>query len=262
VSLLLIATAVIVLLISILFGSFLSMSIIGPITILNEATKDIAAGNLDLHVKITTRDELEELSDTFNAMTISLKRMRAVAEDANPLTRLPGNRLLQEEIESRLSRGMKIVVIHADLDNFKAFNDNYGLEKGDEAIKLTAEVIKEAIEEAGTRSDFLSHIGGDDFVLVAAPDKDTALAELTIRLFDERIRTLYSAGDLERGYIMAKGRDDQIKKYPIMTISMAGVSNQNRPLKSYAEVTNIATDVKKKAKSVMKSVYILDQRTT
>jgi len=48
-----------------------------------------------------------------------------------------------------------------------------------------------------------------------------------------------------------------------MTISLAGVTNATREITSYAQVTNIAAEVKKKAKAIVngKSKYVLDQRT-
>jgi hypothetical protein len=47
-----------------------------------------------------------------------------------------------------------------------------------------------------------------------------------------------------------------------MTISLAGVSNEQRPITSYAEVTNIAADLKKKAKAIEGSVFVIDKRIT
>lgn len=45
-------------------------------------------------------------------------------------------------------------VLYTDLDNFKAYNDKYGFMNGDEVIKYTAEVLKEAIQEHGKEATF------------------------------------------------------------------------------------------------------------
>jgi hypothetical protein len=45
-----------------------------------------------------------------------------------------------------------------------------------------------------------------------------------------------------------------------MTISLAGITNEHRSIQSYAEVTNIAAELKKKAKKIQKSCFVLDQR--
>ena len=240
---------------------FLSKVLITPITMLYHATTEIAKGDLDKRVSINTEDELEELAENFNFMTKELKKMKARAENANPLTKLPGNVVIQEETERRMSAGEKFVVIYCDLDNFKAFNDKYGVHKGDEAIGLTAQIFKESVKNVGGENDFVGHEGGDDFLLVTTPERADRIANYITAEFDKRVRSLYSQEDLDRGYIEAKARhSEEIMKFPIMTISLAGISNSHRPITTYAEITNIAAEVKKKAKSLAGSNFVMDKR--
>ena len=152
------------------------------------------------------------------------------------------------------------MVIYCDLDNFKAFNDKYGIAKGDDAIKLTAEVFKEASKAKGNPGDFIGHEGGDDFILLTTPEKAQAVADHITSEFDKRVRSLYSEEDLKQGFIIARARDGAIKQFPIMTISLAGVTNAHRDITSYGEVTNIAAEVKKKAKAIEGSVFVIDIR--
>ena len=244
-----------------ILAALLSKSLITPISLLYRTTSEIAKGNLNKRVYITTHDELEELADNFNHMTKELKKMKERAENANPLTKLPGNVVIQEEVERRIRLGEKFVVIYCDLDNFKAFNDKYGVHKGDDAIKLTADIFKEAVQNVGGTDDFIGHEGGDDFLLVTTPQRAEKIANYITQEFDQRIRSLYSQEDLQRGYIEAKARHtEEIMKFPIMTISLAGVTNIVRPINNYAEVTNIAAGLKKKAKKLPGSVFVLDKR--
>jgi len=155
---------------------------------------------------------------------------------------------------------MKFVVIYCDLDNFKAFNDKYGIAKGDEAIKLSADIFKETIKTLGNTDDFIGHEGGDDFILITTPDKAQAVADTIINEFDKRVRGIYIQEDLEQNCIIAHARDGSIKKFPIMGITLSGVSNEHRNITSYGEVTNIAAEVKKKGKSIGKSTFVMDQR--
>lgn len=239
-------------------------SILGPIRELNEATTDIASGNLSRQVEVETEDELGELADTFNDMAKSLVVMKSRAENANPLTKLPGNNMIHEEIEKRIKGKKKFVAVYSDLDNFKAFNDKYGIGDGDKAIKLTAQIMKEAIR-LGAPGDFLGHEGGDDFIILTTPEKADIVTNAVCTGFDKRVRELFSEEDRQRGFIISKDREGNVKQFPIMTISLAGVGNMNRELASYAEVTNICAEVKKKAKLMSKetgkSSFYLDQRT-
>lgn len=45
-----------------------------------------------------------------------------------------------------------------------------------------------------------------------------------------------------------------------MTISLAGVTNAHRTITSYGEVTNIAAEIKKWAKSIEGSIFVIDRR--
>ena len=246
---------------NIILATLLSRVLISPVKLLNQATKDIA--DLDKRVSIKTKDELEELANTFNYMTVELKKMKARAENVNPLTKLPGNIVIREKVEKRIKNGDKFVLIYCDLDNFKAFNDKYGIHAGDEAIMLTAEIFKEALAKAVRPDDFIGHEGGDDFLFLTTPEQVVQTGAYITKEFDKRIRSFYSKEDLERGYIEARARDsEEIKKFPVMTISLAGVSNIKQEINSYAQVTNIAADVKKAAKKTKGSKLLIDRRTT
>lgn len=253
-------TAIIIILANIVLGYVLSKTVIGPIKILNEVTKTIAKGDLSIRTNIRTNDELQELSETFDYMTEELIKMKERAENANPLTKLPGNIVIREEVEKRIKENQKFMVIYCDLDNFKAFNDKYGIATGDEAIKLTADILKEAIKMKGNPNDFIGHEGGDDFILLTTPDKAGGVTDYIISEFDKSVRNLYSQEDLNQGYIIEHARDDSIKKFPIMTISLAGVTNEHRAITNYVEVTNIAAEVKKKVKLTEHSVFVIDRR--
>jgi len=254
-------TIIIVIIANVILATLLSHTLISPVKILNEATKDIAMGNLDRKVSINTKDELEELADTFNYMTIELKKMKEKAENANPLTKLPGNIVIQEEVEKRMKNNEKFILIYSDLDNFKAFNDKYGVHAGDKIIMLNAEVLKEAIAKNGAKNDFIGHEGGDDFLLLTTPERAQQIADYIIKEFDKHVLKFYHKEDLELGYIESKARDsDEIVKFPIMTISLAGVSNLKREIVSYSQLTNIAAEVKKLAKEHKGSIFIMDRR--
>ena len=164
-------------------------------------------------------------------------------------------------MEKRIQANEKFVVVYADLDNFKAFNDKYGIHAGDKAIQMTSQIFQESIKAKGDAGDFIGHEGGDDFVIVTVPEKDDAITSQIIKDFDEKIRSLYTEEDLKAGCIVAKGRDGVVKKFPIMTISLSGVTNSHRKIDGYAEVTNIMAEVKKKTKAIEKSCYHLDKRT-
>lgn len=182
--------------------------------------------------------------------------------DANPLTRLPGNVSVQRELESRLARQAELpfAVCYADLDSFKAFNDYYGFERGDEAIRETARVLLEAVHAVGNADDFIGHIGGDDFLLVTTPDRADGLCEAIIEGFDRMAPRLYQEADRQRGSIRAKDRQGQARDYAFLTISIGVVLSQSQQLSHVAEIAERGAELKSYAKTFDRSIYVKERR--
>ncbi len=180
---------------------------------------------------------------------------------ANPLTGLQGNNEIQAEVTLRIARKKQFAVLYLDMDNFKAYNDVYGFAMGDTAITMTADIISDNVRQYGCDDDFIGHIGGDDFVIVTMPKYAHEIGNGIIKNFDKKVKTLYREGDRKKGYIETRDRQGNKIKYPIMSLSVAIVSNEKKQLKSVLEVSELAAELKKKAKSAKGSVCIEDKRT-
>jgi diguanylate cyclase (GGDEF)-like protein len=179
---------------------------------------------------------------------------------ANPLTGLPGNILIQKKIKQRISAQDKFAVLFVDLDNFKSFNDVYGFLKGDLVIRMVGEILIEVIDKDGNPSDFVGHIGGDDFIVVTTPDKVDLICKHVITKFDSQIYLYYREEDSKKGYIVAVDRQGKMHKVPIMTISIGVVTNDRRKLTSLGMVSEIGAEVKNYAKQKPESNYFIDRR--
>ncbi|MGE5330042.1 MAG: response regulator [Deltaproteobacteria bacterium] len=179
---------------------------------------------------------------------------------ANPLTGLQGNIEIHAEINKRIAKNEHFAVLYLDLDNFKAYNDVYGFASGDRAIKLTADIITSNVHMVGNPGDFIGHIGGDDYVVITIPDKVDELCTGIIQDFDEKIVDMYLQEDREKGHITTVNRLGQIMEFPIMTISIAVVTNEGRTLYSPVQIAEIAAQVKKKAKMITGSSFVRDKR--
>jgi diguanylate cyclase (GGDEF)-like protein len=189
-------------------------------------------------------------------------KIRRVEVDSSlsPLTRLPGNLAIEGELRRRIESAESFAVLYLDLDNFKAFNDVYGFTHGDEAIQLVARVSVDAVRRRGTPNDFVGHIGGDDFIIATPYDRAEEIAQEIVDEFDRNIRALYSPKDLRQGYIETRDRRGALNRFPIMSLSIAVVSNDVGQLTNYAQIGETAAELKRYAKSVAGSVYVKDKR--
>ena len=134
--------------------------------------------------------------------------------NVNPLSGLPGNPTITEELESRLARSEHFALLYVDIDRFKEFNDHYGFTRGDRVITMLAEIL---IHTAGADQRFVGHIGGDDFVLLARAEDAEAIAEEITRRFDDSIQALYDPEDRARGWIEAHDRRGRLRHTPFAT---------------------------------------------
>lgn len=180
--------------------------------------------------------------------------------DANPLTRLPGNVSIINEISKYIDKQEVFAVCYVDLDKFKAFNDKYGFEKGDEVIKNTARILITSVQEKGSPQDFIGHIGGDDFVVITTPDKVDDLCRKIIADFSSMVPGLYNKEDLEKGYIIGKDRQKKVKKIPLLSISIGVVTNEKIKINHVGEVGELGAELKEYAKSLSGSNYVKERR--
>lgn len=179
---------------------------------------------------------------------------------ASPLTRLPGNPLIEQVLGARIAAGGPMAVLYIDLSHFKSYNDEYGWLKGDEVIKMLAKHILEIVLEMGGKDDFVGHIGGDDFVVISTPEFAEPIAQEIIRRFDAAIPQFYSEADRARGYIQATDRQGNPFQAPLVSIAIAIVTNDHRSLEHPLQVADRAVEVKKYVKSLTGSRYAFDRR--
>jgi diguanylate cyclase (GGDEF)-like protein len=67
-----------------------------------------------------------------------------------------------EEFERARRTGEQFIVLFLDVDDFKDVNDNHGHRKGDDALKLIAEVL----QSCSRRIDVVARHGGDEFMVI------------------------------------------------------------------------------------------------
>jgi GGDEF domain-containing protein len=190
-------------------------------------------------------------------------QLRHVQElQLSPLTGLPSGLRIERAIEERLAAPGHWSILYLDLDNFKAYNDVYGFVRGNDLIRLVARIINAVMRDLGGPTDFLGHVGGDDFILLTTPPHVDLLCQRIIERWDAESRTHYSPDDLQRGTLIAVDRRGQRQTYPLVGLSIGVVTNERRPITSLAEVSRVAAEVKRAAKSLHGSSWYVDRRAT
>jgi PleD family two-component response regulator len=228
-----------------------------PVVILSASgTRDSKVEGLTLGADdfITKPVDVREL---LARIRMILKRTRQ-GLDANPLTRLPGNLSIESRVERQIAEGRPLAVLYCDLNQFKAYNDAYGYDAGDRVLKSLARVLVERVR-AGD-SDFVGHIGGDDFILLSTPDKMEAAAAAVCAGFDALVPSFYSEADRARGCVVAKDRQGKTREFPLLSVAVGICHNRDRRLTGFAQVAALGAELKKAAKSKPGSAFVIDRR--
>jgi PleD family two-component response regulator len=220
---------------------------------LPERVKGLEGGANDYLIKPYSNDEL--LLRVRNVLEWNIKQ-----KEANPLTGLPGNTAIERELKIRINRSYPYAFLYIDIDNFKGFNDYYGYQKGDEIITFLAAIMTKAIEKLGSKEDFVGHIGGDDFVLITDPTRAEFIAKHIIDEYDKGALFLLNENDVKRGYFEVRNRQGEIARVSLMSITIALVISTENRIAHFAEINDIASELKKYGKNMRGSVVIKERR--
>jgi len=179
---------------------------------------------------------------------------------SNPLTGLPGNVMIERVVEHVLHQNADFSVLYLDLDNFKAYNDTLGFERGDGILRFTADLLRETFPTEVFPGAFIGHIGGDDFVVVLESLVPEEILKDLLQRFDSKVLSYYDEQQITDGYIVALNRRGEVESFPFISISIAVVTSENGPLANYQELARRTTEVKKVCKATRGSCVYFDRR--
>ncbi len=172
----------------IIFAWLLSSWITKPILNLNNSAKRLSDGKFEFVGDERRKDELGQLSRSFNEMAIKLtnvvstlekqvsERTRDLKETNESLSRLsfsdgltglPNRRkfdaFYHDAYEENMNRKRHMAVVIMDLDDFKKFNDTFGHLAGDDCLRQVGAKLTNAIT---LKKDLVARFGGEEFSAV------------------------------------------------------------------------------------------------
>jgi diguanylate cyclase (GGDEF)-like protein len=127
------------------------------------------------------------------------------------LTDLPNRRLFFDRLSQAFSRAhrykSKVGLMFIDLNKFKAINDNYGHEMGDQVLQNVGTRLKSAIRE----TDTAARLGGDEFGIILQDIKEESVTNAIATKIINTIKKDY----LIRDYTFNIGASVGISFYPV-----------------------------------------------
>ncbi|MFP8966607.1 GGDEF domain-containing protein [Pokkaliibacter sp. CJK22405] len=167
------------------------------------------------------------------------------ARYANPLTQLPGNVVISQEVENLLRTGTDFRIAYCDLNNFKPFNDHYGFARGDEVIRFVGDLL---VRFCQGRDTLVGHIGGDDFIVIFRDNGWQSTLQKALDHFARDIENFYDSQDLMAGGIPGVDREGQQRFFSTLSLAIAVVHPDPMVCASYKDVGELAAVAKHEAK--------------
>jgi PleD family two-component response regulator len=189
---------------------------------------------------ITKPFDIEELK-----LRVTNAISRAERESlTDPRSGLPSGRLIEEQLRAIIRRP-SWAFMDIRINHFEPFKEVYGFVAGDDALRFTAMMIGEVVDELGTQDDFIGHAGNDNYIIITA---EAAAAPLEKRLkarFNEEIQTHYNFMDREQGFILASDEQGAQVKTPLMTLAIGAVTPSKYQFADIREITELAAEARR-----------------
>jgi diguanylate cyclase (GGDEF)-like protein len=159
---------------------------------------------------------------------------------------LPSSKLIEEQLRG-IMRRKGWSVLYIGIDHLDDFSDVYGFVAGDDVLRFTAMLLSEVVDAFGSGSDFIGHVGGDDFIVISKPESSPQMKAQLVRRFNEEVETFYGFKDRERGYVEVDDGQGEVKKAPLMSLAVGLIHHDTAPFADIREITEIAADARRRA---------------
>jgi diguanylate cyclase (GGDEF)-like protein len=164
----------------------------------------------------------------------------------SPVTGLPSSKLIEEQLRG-IIRPQDWSILYVGIDHIGEFNDLYGFVAGDDVLRFAAMLFTEVVDQVGSGTEFVGHVGGDDFIIISTPDAAPQIKTLLTQRFDTEVETFYSFRDRERGYIEVEDSAGKVQEAPLMSLAVGLVSHDTAPFSDIRQITEAAAEARRRA---------------
>jgi CheY-like chemotaxis protein len=203
--------------------------------------------------------KLERLMDKI----ASLNALLTAVDHRNRVTTLPGTDAIKREINHQLARGNPIAAVYIDVVGFKSYKASRGPEGENKLLEFMSRLLVKLTRDMGIYECFISHMGGEHFVVLLKLEDHERFTKGLIQMFDHEIGRFYTPEEVERGYLVTADRSGKEVRCKLMKLSIGVAHNQYRQFKSAKKMFEVLAQVRQMAQpGGSNSTAFVDRRRT
>lgn len=131
---------------------------------------------------------VDYITKPFDIQELRLRVRNAISRSkmpsaSNPVTDLPEGDVVDEHIAALLQKP-EWAALQLSITSLGAFRERYGFVAADDVLRAVTLMVRNAVREYGTESDFIGHLGPEHFIILTHPD---AVEDIRERI-ERRIR--------------------------------------------------------------------------
>ncbi len=152
-----------------------------------------------------------------------------------PVTHLPTGATLHRQLDGWLAKNIPTAIMYVDIDRFSSYKSAYGEEAGNRVLQKLARLIVDALPNGDVLTAYLCE---DDFMLAFSPQGTGTVAQTLVDRFRAARVEFYNESDFAQGYIQEMDPFQPVRTWPLMTLSVALVTNERQLLINYMKVSS------------------------
>ncbi|WP_394204583.1 GGDEF domain-containing protein [Shewanella waksmanii] len=177
-----------------------------------------------------------------------------IARHANPLSGLPGNIPIQEELQRLRHHKRDFYLAYFDISYFKPYNDIYGFCRGDEVIQAVSKLLA----DQQSSENFIGHIGGDDFVIISTSSEILQQSMQILKAFEQTKALFYTAEHWQQQKMIAEDRKGQLCEHELIGLCVGILPPAVTSQCSEQQLSTYSAAAKKQAKAASNSFSLFE----
>lgn len=164
---------------------------------------------------------IDYITKPFDVQELRLRvrnALRRAGSQNNPVTGLPGEKLIQDRLSLMIERE-SWAVLSIKVDGLEKFNEIYGFVARDDVLRAIALTLTSVVDELGSIDDFVGHPAENLFVIITVPNKVEQLNRHATDRLKQAMSYFYPIHDREAGYVKrGEGPDETKIDVPFMSV--------------------------------------------